>query len=183
MNRNIKIFICAFIEEIINLKYWIIFSMILLVCIYPIREVSESMAPTLKKNDIIFVSNIDSLINNYENGDIVTIKEQALDLDLVKNSILPRRAMLIKRVIAQENDEIEISEGFIKVNAEKINYPGLQKPNFNFSKIKLEKGQVFIIGDNINDSYDSTEYGPVKTKFLRGKVVAVISASTGVKLY
>jgi signal peptidase I len=80
----------------------------------------------------------------------------------------------IKRVVAVPGDRVVIKEGLVYVNdvpseyvTEKITDPGIAS-----SEITVESGSFFCIGDNIYSAEDSrsANIGPVKSKFILGKV-------------
>ena len=117
-----------------------------------------------------------SMVPTLEIGDYVLMRRAARDADLrgrvvaFDNPQVPGET-LTKRVIAAEGDEVVLSGGFVRVNghpearnAEKI----VGTPD---GRWRLGPDQVFVLGDNRNDSFDSIDMGPVPSQFIRGVLV------------
>ncbi len=89
---------------------------------------------------------------------------------------------VIKRVIGVEGDNIEIryvsaSQAQLLRNGSVVN-DFLMTPEiyFGYGGVKegswtVGKGELFVLGDNRNNSYDSEDYGPIQASWLMGKVV------------
>lgn len=57
--------------------------------------------------------------------------------------------MLLKRVIALEGEEVEFRKGKLFVNGKVIEEPYVQYPcNWNLSPRLVEKGFIYVVGDN-----------------------------------
>ena len=111
----------------------------------------QSMQPTLYSEDVLLVNRVKKV----ERGDIVVIEDE---MDY----------WLIKRVIAcSEGDEISFVNGYVWVNGEKIKESYVLKQGVTSVKdetvfngyLKLNKGEVFYLGDNRENSSDSRSYG------------------------
>lgn len=140
---------------------------------------SESMYPTLKKNDMVIVSKIPDIKQNFKRGDIVTIltTDNMIRLyDGYKNPVslpfLKVNPIFIKRLIAIEGDTFEVKNGLVYVNGKQLKEPYLNEhPDYTINKIKVPKGKCVILGDNRNNSLDSSCYGFVPMKNLRGVAI------------
>tara|TARA_B100000900_G_C20502216_1_gene684266 strand:+ start:553 stop:951 length:399 start_codon:yes stop_codon:yes gene_type:complete len=108
----------------------------------------KSMEPTLKDGDTIAMKKI-------------FFKYKAKRFDLILFNFENRN--YIKRVIGVSNETIESSDGNIFINGVKIKEDYLiNKIKFNFSKIKLKKDEIFVLGDHRKMSKDSRSIGPIK---------------------
>lgn len=120
----------------------------------------HSMIPTLKDNSFIFVNKAIYKFKKPQIGDIVVIKHN--------------NYYLVKRIVALDNDSIEIKDGFVLVNDTPLIeiYP-VGKPE-NMNKIVVPKNHVFLLGDNreAGESFDSRnpKLGPVEMSSIIGKV-------------
>lgn len=84
----------------------------------------------------------------------------------------------VKRVVAIENDNIEIRDGFIKVNGVITEEPYLNKPRSTFGndfladceKITIPENEVFVLGDNRAHSKDSRTIGFVGLSSVKGVI-------------
>ena len=108
----------------------------------------KSMEPTLKDGDFITLKKI-------------FFKYKAKRFDLILFNFENRN--YIKRVIGINNETIEALNGNILIDGVEIKeYYLTNKINFNFSKIKLKKDEIYVMGDNREMSKDSRVFGPVK---------------------
>lgn len=88
---------------------------------------------------------------------------------------------VIKRVIGVEGDRIEIryvsvSQAQLVRNGRIVNdftmTPSIAMPGgVKEGAWTVGKGELFVLGDNRNNSYDSEDYGPIQESWLMGKVV------------
>lgn len=121
----------------------------------------KSMYPTLKNDELAFYTRI---VPKYEAGDILSVK-------------MPSGQYFVKRVIAVGGDVVDIKEGNVYVNGKKLKETYL---NENYTKKKIggiefpytvEKGKIFVLGDNREVSEDSRDFGAVIRKQIKGKVL------------
>lgn len=119
-----------------------------------------SMEPTLHDGDNLIVEKISPKIGKLKRGDIVTIEDASIALQQEGKTI-------IKRIVALENDEIEIKDGNVYVNGNKIeenyingDYTMPMDPAY--SHMIVPEGYVYVLGDNRKANIiDSRVTGPV----------------------
>ena len=148
----------------------LIVCVILFVFLFRVIDVKgTSMVPTLQNQDKMLVS---GLFYKPKAGDIVVFK---------KDEYSPNKA-LVKRVIATENQKINIDfdKGIVYVDEvpieeDYINDLTLTKLDFIGPKT-VPEGCVFVMGDNRNMSTDSrkNEIGMVDSRLIIGKVYCVL---------
>lgn len=82
----------------------------------------------------------------------------------------------IKRVIATEGETVEIKEGAVRINGEKLNEPYLHDsfPMPDFPPLKIPEGKIFVMGDNRSNSQDSRFFGPIPKSSLVGRAFVLI---------
>ncbi|MCR5628577.1 signal peptidase I [Eubacterium sp.] len=118
----------------------------------------NSMSPTLKdgQNVIIFKSN-----KHIKRNDIVFLHSDKLEEDIVK------------RVIAVENDVVEIKGTDVYVNSKKIDdsYTENHTDEQYIKPMKIPEGCIYVLGDNRDDSTDSRVLGPVDVEDVFAKVI------------
>jgi len=140
-----------------------------------IGVVGTSMMPTLENGDRVFISNA---FYEPRNGDIVVFRKEAF-----------RREPLVKRVIAVGGQEVDIDfeNGIVTVDGKILQedyIADLTRTRLNFAgPLTVPEGQLFVMGDNRNDSLDSryTSIGLVDERYIMGKVYFVVMPFSNMK--
>lgn len=153
----------------------IITLIVLFFVVTPYVVSGESMTPTLQDGDRIMV-----LKTGYEisRGDIILFERPGSEYPPVK------------RVIAVAGDTVMFN-GVWVVNGEPLQEDYILEESYESDYISpytcdsaeifdalstgltLQEGQLFVLGDNRNNSYDSHKYGAISTEWVIGKVVNV----------
>ena len=124
-----------------------------------------SMEPTLTEGDNLIVEKLGCRFGWLKRGDIIVFKSPEDD------------RQLIKRLIAFEGDKVEIKDGKVYVNGE-VFLTGLpQEPETpqgsapEYDSLTVPEGCVYVLGDNRPFSLDSTEFGPIEKKWIKGRAI------------
>jgi signal peptidase I len=129
----------------------------------PITVEGSSMVPTLHDGDMLIVDKISYRFNEPQRGDIVIFKYPG---DVKEN--------FVKRIIALGGDEIEVKNGDVYVNGQRLleDYIAAQ-PQVGFDDSIVPEGTIFVLGDNRNGSKDSRDpqVGFVPVDNIVGKAV------------
>jgi signal peptidase I len=155
--------------------------------IQPIKVDGESMMPTLHDNDFVIISRLGRTFNlKVDYGDIVVIdnrinidRKTIID-DIKEISIFNRfenRHLWIKRIIGKPGDTIEIRDGKVFRNGERLDEPYLKDPVMNDAdkSFYVPEGHVFVMGDNRNNSMDSRRIGTIPVDNIKGVLAVDIS--------
>ena len=121
-----------------------------------------SMEPTLADHDRLVVNKWIYRVSEPRQGDIVMLYYPAN----------PEK-MFVKRVIAREGDEVQITGGTVHVNGVALLdefVPPEYRSSEDFGPQVVPLGYYFVMGDHRNGSYDSRHWGPVPKKYIVGKV-------------
>ena len=111
-----------------------------------------SMIPTFnREGDVVLVDHVSRAFGRLERGDVVI-------------AVCPYepRKLVCKRLVAMEGDALpspHAPPGW-----------GLPKGSSSSSDPRVPKGHVWLQGDNLSNSTDSRNYGPVPYNLLRGRV-------------
>ena len=150
---------------------------------------SVSMEPTLKVGDRVLVNKLSYKLHDVHRGDIVVFERPSTDPQTVEGcdgksvTITPQKNAeevhdLIKRVIAVGGETIEARAGKIYVNGSELDEPYLRTdivtPPFEQSAyptqcIKVPKDEVFVLGDNRQNSAASNRFGPIPESLIVGR--------------
>jgi signal peptidase I len=130
---------------------------------------SGSMRPTLMEGDKLFVNKYIYRFELPQRGDIVVFK---FPDDPKKD--------FIKRLVASENEVVEIKEGKIYVNGKALEDPMAFGKFYYYNhdpfggpgeKIRIPKDSYYVLGDNSGNSTDSRFWGFVPKKNMVGKAI------------
>jgi signal peptidase I len=124
-----------------------------------------SMQPTLVEGDNLLVEKLSCKFGGLHRGDIIVFKS-------------PNEPhQLIKRLIALEGDKVEVKDGKVYVNGE-LSLIGLpEEPDTpdgtlpEYTDLTVPEGYVYVLGDNRPYSHDSTEFGPIKSSWIKGRAI------------
>ncbi|TXK85524.1 signal peptidase I [Paenibacillus sp. N3.4] len=122
-----------------------------------------SMLPTIQLKDELIVEKMKPL-THFNFGDIVVFWPPLAD----------NKDRYVKRLIGLPGDTIEIKDGVLIRNGQKVDEPYVKSPmTYTFHQVTVPEGNYLFLGDNRNDSFDShlwpTPFVPEKD--LIGKAV------------
>jgi signal peptidase I len=128
----------------------------------------------------------DSMLPNLKRGDRAIIFKAAApgpgDVILI-NSPIENHKVLLKRLLAEGGDAVEIKDKIIYLNSaefkfqwpvtlkDKRSFPENFTKRDNLPALKIDNGYCFVIGDNLDYSFDSRDFGPVKEEYIIGRVI------------
>jgi signal peptidase I len=126
------------------------------------RVEGQSMAPTLADQDRLIVNKFAYRVGVPQIGDIV----------MLYYPLTPDKSF-VKRVIAQEGDEVRIVDGRVYVNDKPLAddfVPPEYRSHDDLPTERVRDGYYFVMGDHRNNSSDSRHWGEVPKKYIIGKV-------------
>lgn len=127
-----------------------------------VRVDGFSMIPTLEDGEFVLVSKINYRFSNVERGDII-----------VFHFPLDPQQELIKRVIGLPGDVISVQNGLVSVNGQALNETYIAATPAYSGEWNVPDGQLFVLGDNRNDSSDSHSWGFLPFEKVVGKAVVI----------
>ncbi len=158
------------------------------VFVFSLSEVRQSsMETTLMENDQLVVERLSYSFGEPKRGDIIVF----IDELEVKNTIPARikrlyedmlskirqkdgHLRLVKRVIGLPGDEINIEDGYVFVNGQRLEEEYLSVPTNAKTldyPLLVEEDHYFVLGDNRTVSLDSRDFGSVPIEKIEGRVM------------
>ena len=131
------------------------------------------MLPTLQLQDRILVEKIRPRISQRQGSPLPldSIVVFAAPPQLVEAGYDPSAA-LIKRVVGQPGDQLEVRDGVLIRNGEILEEPWLAESiDYAMEPVTIAPNQLWVMGDNRNASLDSHLWGPLPEKNVIGTAV------------
>jgi signal peptidase I len=131
---------------------------------------SESMTPTLEKNDRVLVNKLSYKLHAVHRGDIVVFTAPPRTDPSVKD--------LVKRVIGLPGETVTEQDGQIYINDKKLNEPYLPQGTVSdcaaftphcFPSGPVPKDEYWVMGDNRPASKDSRYFGFIHKNEIVGR--------------
>jgi signal peptidase I len=127
-----------------------------------IRVESVSMLPSLEEGEFVIISKLAYQWDDPERGDIVVFR---FPLD-------PSRRY-IKRVVALPGDRVVVRDGKVEVNGITLSEPYIADDPLYAGEWELGPDELFVLGDNRNNSLDSKNWGPLPEDNIIGKAIVI----------
>jgi signal peptidase I len=123
----------------------------------PLKIKGHSMAPTYKDGQVNVCWRFNYLFSDPKRYDVVVVR-------FAGNSV-----MLLKRIIALEEEKIEIRNGKLFVDGQFVEETYVKKSyDWNLPPRQVEKGNVYLIGDNRNVPIQQHDFGQTSIKRIIG---------------
>lgn len=127
-----------------------------------VKVFNVSMQPTLKQGYLLLVNKLAYKFGEPQHGDVVVFHYNGIQDD-----------DYIKRVVGLPGDLIEIRGGVVRVNGSAITEPYIADvPNYS-GEWTVPENELFVLGDNRNNSSDSHQWGTIKMDWVVGKAVLI----------
>lgn len=121
-----------------------------------------SMQPAVREGDLVFYYRLDK---DFVAGDSVVVEYKG--------------EKQVRRVVAVGGDRVDVTKDGLIINGMQQTEPRAVGETRRYEDgvkfpVTLKKGQVFVLGDNREDTVDSRVYGPVDNKDVCGKVMTIL---------
>lgn len=127
-----------------------------------VRVENVSMQPTLEPGEFLVINRVAYKLGEPHLGDIIVFHAP----DVIDEEY-------IKRVIGLPGDEVRITDGIVYINDQPLYEPYIaQMPNYTGTWVVPEE-EVFVLGDNRNNSSDSHLWGFVPFEDIVGKALLI----------
>lgn len=178
-----------YLKEILQWIEAIVISIIIALVIRgfifePVLVQGASMENTLSNNERLIVYKLGYYFSEPKRGDIIVLQYQKGAVEYIpflKNLTFIKKMIpgidevdFIKRVIAVPGDTVDIKDGAVYVNNEKLDEPyakGITDKYEAQVPFVVGEDEVFVLGDNRQNSRDSRHIGLIKYDRIKGKAV------------
>ena len=137
-----------------------------------------SMQTTLMPEDRVLVNKLSYRLHDVRRGDVIVF-------DRITSET--QHDDLIKRVIALPGETLEVRSCVVYIGGVQLDEPYLNPEQVSqadptarcgahtdMSALTVPEGDVFVMGDNRVQSFDSRDFGPVEVSKIRGRAFVVI---------
>ncbi|MCA9849487.1 MAG: signal peptidase I [Dehalococcoidia bacterium] len=136
-----------------------------------------SMAPTFEDSDFLIVNRLAyrsfdlSWIPGLDNSDWHPFGEpEQGDVVVFVYQENPVERDFIKRVIAVPGQTVEVTGGVVYVDGQALDESYIaQAPAYEMPPVVVQPGELFVLGDNRNNSFDSHSFGAIQEDAVVGR--------------
>ncbi len=125
---------------------------------------SDSMVPTLQKNDRVVVNKLSYHLHDVHRGDIVVFTTPPGVNKSFKD--------LVKRVVGLPGETVSARQGKVSVNGKPLNESYLPSgvTTSDFGPVRVPPDSLWVMGDNRGDSEDSRYFHAIPERTVVGRV-------------
>jgi signal peptidase I len=144
-----------------------------------VRVLGSSMVPTLNNGEYVLISRLAYKLGDYQRGDIIVFRPPMYpDVPLWQRLFgLPgfdnKYEDYIKRIIGLPGETVRIADGTVYINNVPLTESYIAAPPNYDGEWTVPEGQLFVLGDNRNNSADSHAWGFLPEENILGKALVV----------
>lgn len=136
---------------------------VMFMVVFGICRCSDNMmSPACKDGDLAFYYRLNK---NYKASDVIVLEKNG--------------EKQIRRIIAVEGDEVDLTEDGLKINGHLQQEPEIYAETLPYTEgitfpVTVGSGEYFVLGDNRKNATDSRIYGTVKESEVKGIVITLL---------
>jgi len=169
-----------FLREILEtLGMAVILFLVINIISARVRVEGFSMLPTLDNGEYVLISRLSYKLGDYQRGDIIVFRPPMYpDAPFWQRLFgLPgfddKYEDYIKRIIGLPGETVRIANGTVFINDIPLIEPYIAAPPDYSNEWTVPEGQLFVLGDNRNNSADSHAWGFLPEENILGKALVV----------
>lgn len=137
----------------------------------PYQISGDCMEPAIKDGHLYFLNRVAPYIRQYQIGDVIIFKHE--------------EKSWISRIVALENNKVQIVEGNIIVNGAPLKQTGIQRSwsGWKYGVYAVERplqvppNSVFVLSDNLSAQHDDSRvFGPISKDSIIGLIWRTFSS-------
>ena len=144
-----------------------------------VRVLGSSMVPTLNNGEYVLIGRLAYKLGDYQRGDIIVFRPPMYpDIPLWQRLFgLPnfgdQYEDYIKRIIGLPGETVRIANGTVFINDVALSESYIAAAPIYYGEWTVPEGQLFVLGDNRNNSADSHAWGFLPEENILGKALVV----------
>ena len=169
-----------FLQEILEtLGLAVLLFLVINIISARVRVDGFSMRPTLDDGEFVLINRLAYQFGSVQRGDIIVFRPPMYPEEgffrrlLGLPNISDDYEDYIKRVIGLPGDTIKIEKGTVWINGTLISESYISAPPDYFGEWTVPAGNLFVLGDNRNNSADSHAWGFLPEQNTLGKATVV----------
>ena len=145
--------------------------------IQPFVVVGQSMEPNFHDKEYLVIDKLTYKFRNPKRGEVVIFHPPQSE-----------KESYIKRVIGLPGERVDIKDGVVYINGNKLQEAYILKDSVSTSSksedmsVTLGNNEFFVFGDNRDHSSDSREIGPIPKKNIQGRVAIVLFPLSDIRI-
>jgi signal peptidase I len=157
----------------------LIFALVINVISVRVRVEGFSMLPTLENGEYVLISRLSYQLGKYQRGDIIVFRPPMYPPAPYWQHLLglpgfdDKYEDYIKRIIGLPGETVRIADGSVYINGVRLLEPYVAAATNYSNEWTVPEGQLFVLGDNRNNSADSHAWGFLPEKNILGKALVV----------
>jgi signal peptidase I len=181
LEKNRSLFLKQIFEWIVVIAIALIVAMLVRMFLLQQFYISgPSMETTMFSDNRVLVSKLSYKIGEIDRGDVVVFDRATMNGSQIEHDDL------IKRVIGLGGETIEIRDCIVYIDGKKLEETYLPSRDMGIENLSdrcgvvsmpvttIENDEVFLVGDNRPQSFDSRMFGPIKKDLIIGQAFVLI---------
>ena len=181
LEKNRSLFLKQIFEWIVVIAIALIVAMLVRLFLLQQFYISgPSMETTMFSDNRVLVSKLAYKIGDIDRGDVVVFDRATMNGSQIEHDDL------IKRVIGLGGESIEIRDCSVYIDGTKLDEPYLPNRDIGLANLSdrcgvvsmplttIENDEVFLVGDNRPQSFDSRMFGPIKKDLIIGQAFVLM---------
>ena len=181
LEKNRSLFLKQIFEWIVVIAIALIVAMLVRLFFLQQFYISgPSMETTMFSDNRVLVSKLSYKIGEIDRGDVVVFDRATMNGSQIEHDDL------IKRVIGLGGETIEIRDCSVYIDGKKLEETYLPSRDMGLENLSdrcgvvsmpvttIENDEVFLVGDNRPQSFDSRMFGPIKKDLIIGQAFVLI---------